>query len=59
MTGEWKPCPHCREAERLEQRSDCGDRYIECLECGARGPVADSEEEAAELWNNRDVTLIV
>ena len=53
-----KPCPFCCETEHLEQMSDCGDRYIECLECGARGPVADSEAEAAEFWNRGGGALI-
>lgn len=26
---------------------------IECNNCGARGPYAETEEEAVELWNRR------
>ena len=49
-----KPCPFCHTVDRIIQESDCGERFIECLLCGARGPIARSENKAAKLWNKRD-----
>jgi len=51
-----KPCPFCHTVDRIMQESNCYGRFIECLLCGARGPIARSEEEAAKLWNRRDET---
>jgi Lar family restriction alleviation protein len=48
-----KACPFCHTVDRIMQESDCYGRFIECLLCGARGPIARSEDEAAELWNRR------
>ena len=50
-----KPCPVLPYGvDRIIQESDCGERFIECLLCGARGPIARSENKAAKLWNKRD-----
>jgi len=31
-------------------------QQVECQGCGARGPIAKTEEEAAVLWNQRTGT---
>lgn len=52
-------CPFCYEAERLWVEHDCGARYVECGNCGAKGPVffvrnddsGEMEERAIVGWN--------
>ncbi len=49
-------CPFCHQVEP----STCTTieppmrYYMECWECDARGPIAKTPAEAAELWNRRD-----
>ncbi len=53
-----KPCPYCRETKNFTQ----GDQHqyiskknktIECGNCGAEGPPAETIEGAATGWNTR------
>lgn len=65
-----KNCPFCNSKEALEcadeKEQEFGNtntlyqkRWIECLECGARGPyvywdnINNCDEFAAEEWNKR------
>lgn len=54
-----KPCPFCHDGmqdqdliDRPKKSYGQGAYWIRC-ECGARGPVADDSNEAAEFWNRR------
>lgn len=54
MSSELKPCPFCKEQERLFVQRSIGDAYWgKCLECGAEGPIAKTEQEAINAWNQR------
>ncbi len=60
------PCPFC-SYENLKMNEDCFEHahgkafYIECTECGARGPwrifnnvsFEDKEKSCFEAWNER------
>lgn len=52
-----KPCPFCGEQQRLEALTHNPPaehlRIIDCIGCGACGPTAASDDEAATLWNRR------
>lgn len=54
---ELLPCPFCGDEDELtfghDVRTDIGAVY--CIHCGAEGPSASSQEEAARLWNRRIV----
>ena len=55
MTSELKPCPfpQCGSTRvRLFMRADTYYQ-VSCDECGARGPVRQSGEEAVTAWNAR------
>jgi len=56
-TSEIKPCPYCGAHEDswtdVGQSSYTDKWQTVCLRCGARGPWADSRDEAIELWNRR------
>ena len=50
---EFKRCPFCGGGALMKQ--DQQDRFfVECSECGARGPALFSENKAAEAWDKRD-----
>lgn len=63
---ERKGCPFCGELEDLVAlellvgpvgggEGDYHERVaVECQNCGALGPSADTFKEAAELWNGRN-----
>ncbi len=55
MSEELASCPFCGgEASFSEWRYDHGwERYVHCLECGARGPECDNREDAIAAWNRR------
>lgn len=52
---ELKPCPFCGSTHWSDWHA--GDKIhpwtTDCMECGASGPWADTEEEAKRLWNRR------
>lgn len=62
MSEEPKPCPFCKSenlsiiSENLSIITGPKD-YVECRNCGARGPIAMCEKaiasKALELWNTR------
>ncbi len=46
------PCPFCAsQLAKLHYRSRC----VKCEECGAEGPIGETAEQGARLWNNRPV----
>ncbi len=55
MGDELRHCVYCRDAGRecevICAESDDGEQVC-CLVCGACGPTAATEEEAASLWND-------
>ncbi len=56
MSDELKPCLFCGESgDEIHHEHSGALRWIECGECGARGPEASTEIEATELWNTRAV----
>jgi len=56
MTDELRPCPwpECRSEVLRIAVAWATEYYICCPVCEASGPVAQSEEEAVRLWNNRE-----
>ncbi len=55
MSDELK-CLFCGESgDEIHHEHSGALRWIECGECGARGPEASTEIEATELWNTRAV----
>lgn len=51
-----KECPFCKHTESgIEKRVEFSNKplHVECYACGARGPMASTPDEAAELWNRR------
>lgn len=55
--SELKPCPFCAETDELDfgiVPSTVEDAYyITCDSCDANGPMGLSNEQSAELWNQR------
>ena len=49
------PCPYCGADVRLLHlhQQDEMPRFVRCGKCGARGPTADTAEEAVIMWNER------
>ena len=55
-----KPCPFCT-SDDVGTATDIarGEHYCKeywfayCSDCGSRGPMADTEEEAVRYWNDR------
>lgn len=52
MRTELMACPWCRST-CLNEDFDEEGWYVECNGCLARGPVADTPEEAEAAWNRR------
>jgi hypothetical protein len=50
--SELNPCanPTCREQAEVEYAVN-GKVFVQCPYCGLRGPSAEVEDEAKELWN--------
>ena len=56
LSKEMDSCPFCSSSNvSLEQfrASRRLEHNVHCNECQADGPVADTPEEAVELWNTR------
>ena len=52
MTNEQlSPCPFCGDADVRLYGEYTSESWIECLECGAKGPDKGSAISAAEAWN--------
>lgn len=47
-------CPFCGAFNALIQTERSGE-WVECRYCGARGPLAYGETNAAKAWNSRAV----
>lgn len=50
---ELKPCPFCCSSSLELSSNGIGNHFVTCLECGAEGPAAASDELAKILWGNR------
>lgn len=48
-----KHCPFCGMDTAISREISFGVRFISCKSCHARGPAADSEEMARQLWEER------
>jgi len=49
-----EPCPFCGNDDPQWSADDAETvLWLECDECGATGPTAQTHEEAADLWNQR------
>lgn len=49
-----KPCPFC-ESDLVEGRSfltEGPNHYVFCKSCGVSGPLGQTADEAARLWNS-------
>jgi Lar family restriction alleviation protein len=56
MNKKFKPCLFCgsTDIDILTYDEEYHTRKVaECINCGARGSVSDSDEEAIESWNTR------
>lgn len=53
LTDVASACPFCGTSHSLSYGQSCSFSIIECEECGASGPVADSDDDALTLWNQR------
>jgi Lar family restriction alleviation protein len=51
---EIEPCPFCGNDDP-QWNADNAETvlWLDCPECGATGPTAQTHEEAADLWNQR------
>ena len=50
---ELKPCVHCGCTFIAIGRNKISRVYRICVNCDARGPLADSVKEATDVWNKR------
>ena len=54
-----KACPYCGETEYLRVHNQSKNHYMECLQCGARGPENTDKDcgmgknKAVDGWNHR------
>ena len=54
-----EPCPYCGEKKKLISRRFCEDIHkpdfhgVQCLKCGACGPLARTYDKGREKWNRR------
>jgi len=53
-------CPFCcttnvSTSYACNMQNEITQRFVECEECAAMGPSADTDAEAIELWNRRGV----
>ncbi len=49
---ELKPCPFCGSKE-VEMQGNSHHSWVVCDNCSTEGPVAPSQDEAVERWNER------
>lgn len=50
-------CPFCRGTSIEPLELEPGKYAYGCMDCGCHGPVEDTEEEAAQAWNQREVDI--
>jgi ribosomal protein L37AE/L43A len=55
MIAATRPCPFCSETNVIPHAHGFFTCFI-CEHCGARGPIAASEEVARIRWNRRRTT---
>lgn len=46
-------CPFCGGLDLNFSSNGHENLFVTCLQCGTEGPVAESTQGAADLWNNR------
>jgi Lar family restriction alleviation protein len=51
--NELLPCPFCGAHKTYETSNGYDSFYVECGECGASGPVFDTEPAAVSAWEDR------
>ncbi|RWC99810.1 MAG: hypothetical protein EOS58_31695 [Mesorhizobium sp.] len=54
--SESESCPFCRSLDNSVQRFGSGKAqmfHVNCHNCGADGPIADTSAEAERLWKTR------
>jgi hypothetical protein len=51
MSAEFCPCPFCEGTNLYPTSSGHTEHFIECGDCGASGPVHESDEAAWQGWN--------
>lgn len=56
--GGLKPCPFCgaQGEDLILLKDDYAGRQIKCWQCKAYGPVARTDTDAKEKWNDRTGT---
>ena len=47
-----EPCPFCGDNATVEKNGR-GDFYALCLNCGARGPAKENQQDAGPAWDKR------
>jgi Lar family restriction alleviation protein len=47
------PCPFCGWPASDPVSNGIGSAFLECRDCGAEGPVEETEAEAVTAWNRR------
>lgn len=50
-----KRCPFC-QSRQLEVMQVMSNTFVQCQQCGARGPIAHHFDGALNAWNKRKVT---
>ena len=50
MTRTLIPCPFCGSQQA---KLSYPQRCVKCVECGMSGPIGETAEQGARLWNQR------
>lgn len=54
---ELKPCPFCGSSnvknEWVYAGTDLEEYWVECMNCGGKGPWDSDQQQAIEEWNTR------
>jgi len=54
LTDDDQKCPFCGAPGNLAAaRTEDGEWAVECLQCGAQGPLMKDPAEAIDAWNMR------
>jgi len=54
-------CPFCgkTDSEVTLAEFEGHKRHVECFGCGAKGPLAETEDQAVDLWNAPRYTAVL